>query len=335
MCLAVLIPKDSILSKEYAQNGFSNNREGAGFAYIEDGKVKIEKGFFDFEDFWKAFEAVQSKNSEAKLVHFRIATCGKVCAANCHPWKLNDSAALIHNGSFTEFQSDGERISDTGLFVERVLLPIFSKYKKPLPNKGLSWMMEKIILGQRVAVLYTTVNGMVGWMRFAPQLWTTVITPGGGPIYFSNDSFKNTSTSQFYLTYPESNPNKKRHTIYRVGKDRGKYHNKRRKHHKWRIKGEILALKPEEINKLTHDSGYKMKELEAQGKVEKCWDDEIQQEFILVGLPICGDCGQKHEITAPCNKQSVNYKRFWMNKPREVYSRDDFDYASDMSKSLK
>src|SRR5437660_7803104 len=164
MCLAILLPHDAKLSKEHASAGFSRNREGAGFAYIHKNKVIVEKGFFDFDEFWQRFNEIQQKNTKPKLVHFRIATCGKVNEQNCHPWKLNDSAALIHNGTFDEFKDEPERISDTGLFVEKRLLPIFSKYKYPLPNKGLSWMLEKVISNQKVAIIYQPPLGKTaGW----------------------------------------------------------------------------------------------------------------------------------------------------------------------------
>ena len=100
MCLAILVPKNKKLPKEHAEAGFSRNRDGAGFAFCQDGKVEIQKGFFEFDKFWDAFDTVQQNNDGPFLVHFRIATCGPANEFNCHPWAVDEKHAFIHNAFF-------------------------------------------------------------------------------------------------------------------------------------------------------------------------------------------------------------------------------------------
>ena len=46
MCIIAIKPKDIDLpSKEYLENCFINNDDGAGFMYTENNKVKIYKGY--------------------------------------------------------------------------------------------------------------------------------------------------------------------------------------------------------------------------------------------------------------------------------------------------
>src|SRR6266545_3554785 len=55
-CVAIYKPKGVQIAKKYLSNSFENNKDGAGFAYAKDGKITINKGYFSFEEFWKAFK---------------------------------------------------------------------------------------------------------------------------------------------------------------------------------------------------------------------------------------------------------------------------------------
>lgn len=98
MCLAIYKPEKVRLIRADLKRAFDANSDGAGFAYYDNSqqRVIIEKGFFSFNEFWRAFQEVQRDNLKA-IVHFRFATHGSVDTDNCHPYELNDGA-LIHNG---------------------------------------------------------------------------------------------------------------------------------------------------------------------------------------------------------------------------------------------
>jgi hypothetical protein len=119
MCVAIVSKPGAKLSDAVLQACFENNRDGAGFAYVnESGKVAVEKGFFDFGEFLAAFRPVEErvKPTGPMLVHFRISTGGGRTKENCHPY-LFKHGALIHNGFF--FPAVGEE-SDTRMLTRVV-----------------------------------------------------------------------------------------------------------------------------------------------------------------------------------------------------------------------
>lgn len=119
MCLAIFKPENKVCPKNHLKNGFAGNDDGAGFAIAKGGKIEIYKGFFTFEEFWKAFKPFQNFPA---IIHFRYATHGSVGAGNCHPFPVGKNSAMIHNG-ILNIQSD-ETNSDTANFANLVLNPI-------------------------------------------------------------------------------------------------------------------------------------------------------------------------------------------------------------------
>lgn len=149
MCIAIYKPENVILSKTVLKNCFENNPDGAGFAYPDDeGKsIQIQNGFFGFRKFWQNYRRLQNK---PMLIHFRIATSGKVDTVNCHPWRIDARHAMIHNGSIRH-KLDGvtDDISDTGVFVKDILAPTFEipelKGKKFWASGAFKWLMQESI----------------------------------------------------------------------------------------------------------------------------------------------------------------------------------------------
>jgi predicted glutamine amidotransferase len=113
MCLAVAVRKNSVrnIKREDMLEAFDTNNDGAGFAWHTGGKVKFQKGFFKFEEFWEAFDRVRNENPEAPfLIHFRMRTHGARSPENTHPFKFK-GGVMIHNGWFSGLGDDKE--SDT------------------------------------------------------------------------------------------------------------------------------------------------------------------------------------------------------------------------------
>ena len=54
MCIAILKPKNKYLDKKILQTCSDNNKDGCGFAYINNGKIYIKK-YLLFEDFFLKF----------------------------------------------------------------------------------------------------------------------------------------------------------------------------------------------------------------------------------------------------------------------------------------
>ena len=97
------------------------NKDGAGYAFTADGNVRIRRAV-DWKDIEKQFEADFATYGKAShfLVHFRIKTHGLVDKANCHPFRMADGGALIHNGIIA-IPNIPESKSDTRWFVERIV----------------------------------------------------------------------------------------------------------------------------------------------------------------------------------------------------------------------
>lgn len=107
------------------------NRDGIGVAWTHDSMVKIKKDFNDVDAF-KSFMAKTLTKQHAALIHFRIATAGKVDEGNRHPFPLTrrnkrlralesvTDIAVAHNGTFTDLKGH-KKYSDTMLFIKNVL----------------------------------------------------------------------------------------------------------------------------------------------------------------------------------------------------------------------
>jgi predicted glutamine amidotransferase len=119
MCVAILKTPAGVLSDAVLRACFENNQDGAGFAFVDaDGKLIVNKGYFQFQQFLDAYRPVEEKVHELgpMLVHFRISTGGTKTEDNCHPF-LFKHGALIHNGHF--FSAIDNR-SDTHLLVDKI-----------------------------------------------------------------------------------------------------------------------------------------------------------------------------------------------------------------------
>jgi hypothetical protein len=308
MCLACVIPKGKKLPIEYAREGFSRNSHGGGFAYIKDGRVEIKKGFFTFEDFWENFNAIQCNLEGPFLVHFRIATHGKISPFNCHPWRIDDKHALVHNGTFYAFNSAYNIFSDTALFVEQVIKPIFNNNPSVQFNEGFRWTLQKCI-GHWNKIAILSADGEF-----------TVFNPGDwriqGDIWYSNFSYR------VPLPPIHHNPNSKslanigwgsrndRTADYHFGKKKYRRGEPKRKNPSYRFKGQYKILTPQEINRLTHEKKKKIKELVGEGLLEKVYDyAEINNSLNI-------------------DRKAPDYKDFWLNQApnTEVENRDSLGF---------
>lgn len=120
MCLAIFKSAAGTLTDAQLKNGWENNDDGGGFAYVENGKVVVSKGHMKWEAFLAAYKKAQETHGGSPfLVHFRIRSMGGLSEDNTHPFPI-DSGALIHNGTLDGTTAKyGEGPSDTSLFAYR------------------------------------------------------------------------------------------------------------------------------------------------------------------------------------------------------------------------
>ncbi len=153
MCQLIAKAEGKILSEAVLKACWEKNPDGAGFCWSDGNHLHLEKGFMNFEAFYEAYKLHGSKMA---LIHFRVATHGKKCPANTHPFEVAPDCVVGHNGvlrSFIPLKSD-ER-SDTRYFAETFAAPFFKALMEweCLKDKTdylgfvpvVAWMMEPLI----------------------------------------------------------------------------------------------------------------------------------------------------------------------------------------------
>lgn len=119
--ISISFDQNCPILKKYLVNGYSSNSDGAGFAYLENGIIKVKKGFFTFNEFYSEYKKI-SKNIH--LVNFREEKQGGKTVENTGPFLLTDKLAVAHVGFFTQKEFDSDTKSDTRVFIEKILRPM-------------------------------------------------------------------------------------------------------------------------------------------------------------------------------------------------------------------
>jgi predicted glutamine amidotransferase len=163
MCIIAIKPKNIDLpNKEYLENCFINNDDGAGFMYTKNNKVYIYKGYMDFDSFYKSVLQKVKKSTPAVL-HFRTATHGSVSKENCHPFpvsnnvkklratKIKTDIGVAHNGVIP-IETEGD-LSDSMQFIKEYLS---NKDIRPLlKNRKILDIIEKAVSSSKIALLFS------------------------------------------------------------------------------------------------------------------------------------------------------------------------------------
>ena len=136
MCIIVAVPKDVELpSAETLKRCFRSNPDGAGFMWADGKRVRIRKGFMTWEDFEQALNDEVIPMGSAVVMHFRIATHGKVQPSCCHPFPVSERKedlqatrtesrwGVAHNGVI-QGRTTGTDWSDSMDFVAGVMAPL-------------------------------------------------------------------------------------------------------------------------------------------------------------------------------------------------------------------
>lgn len=122
MCLAVLAPPNTALSRERLSNGWDSNPDGGGYAFIDEvtGQIVVRK-HLTWQGFITGYAQDQRDNPRSPfIVHERFGTHGTKNLYNVHPFRVDDHTVVIHNGIINCVMTDKIR-SDTRTFVEDYL----------------------------------------------------------------------------------------------------------------------------------------------------------------------------------------------------------------------
>ena len=120
MCIIAVKPANKTITRRTLKNCFISNSDGAGIMWANENKLWIEKGFFGFRKFYKRFRELELTCPDSDFIlHFRIATSGGIRHETCHPFRVHNKLAFVHNGIFSNL---GEtKMSDTQVFNRDIL----------------------------------------------------------------------------------------------------------------------------------------------------------------------------------------------------------------------
>jgi len=181
MCIIIYKPAGIALFPEVIKNSFENNKDGAGFAYVEDGKITVEKGFFTLKAFEDAYKPHEKKQA---LLHFRIKTHGDYSEENCHPFQITTNTIFAHNGIIYRMPYD-EHKSDTVLFNELVLQNLVRIYgKRILFDSVFRGILEGYTMNSKLVFLDN--SGKFAIVNEKDGEWNS-------NCWFSNTSYKRTT----------------------------------------------------------------------------------------------------------------------------------------------
>ncbi len=206
MCVIISKPSGVSLEADVYDECFVRNKDGAGIAYVKDGKIVIEKGFFTAE---ALIEAVKRNEGAEMIVHCRIATHGTVDKDNCHPffyeskWGQKEgeeprfSFAIAHNGVLHS-RSTKEK-SDTRCFVEDTISEMFDVDPWFLDRGyGIKMVEDFIGMGNKLVIMrYDSKNNET-------SVWIVNERAGTKDLgcWFSNHSYKRWKPVKETTTYP-------------------------------------------------------------------------------------------------------------------------------------
>lgn len=141
MCLLSFSHK-KITNHNWLLNSFISNKDGAGFAYAHQNKLVVQKGFFNFSYFLKAYSNIPE--DAPNIVHFRASSGGAINAQNTHPFSVSERVAFAHNGILS-FISHNQTFSDTFRFNESILKPIWGRNQLGLFTEAAKYLLEEVI----------------------------------------------------------------------------------------------------------------------------------------------------------------------------------------------
>lgn len=204
MCILICKEKNVELpSKKRLEICFENNSDGCGFMFTRNNKLIIEKGFMDFDNFYKRLMEVDKELNlyeQNVILHFRISTSGKICGNLTHGYvvtddynkmketyvELEEGIAMSHNGILPskyipskEIQNK-HNINDTMKFIHDVVYPLYKLDKYSVFKPFYQELLAKEIGTNKIAFL--NANGEM------TKIGNFILGDDG--VYYSNDTYQ-------------------------------------------------------------------------------------------------------------------------------------------------
>ena len=177
MCIAIFKAEKKRISKASLEMSFMNNPDGAGFAFANGGRVHIRKGYMTFADFWEVYS---HKQHLPCAIHFRLSTHGGVSKINCHPFRISEGVAMIHNGVIPDQKTDS-KTSDTRAFVRDIAQPAYQHSWKFLYSQYGQKLLSSIIGKSKLVFLNRRGRAVI--INEKKGHWSK-------GVWYSNDTYK-------------------------------------------------------------------------------------------------------------------------------------------------
>ena len=169
MCIIIAKDKHGRLPKEEElKRSFEYNSDGAGFMYVKNGKVVIDKGYMTYDSFIKHYKTLLEEfhnfKNKSLVIHCRIGTSGKNIKENTHPFPISsdtrmlrakklslEDVGIVHNGIIKGYGT-ATGLNDTQEFISKYIYPIYSHFKDFYKNKDIMYGIE-VITGSKWVIL--------------------------------------------------------------------------------------------------------------------------------------------------------------------------------------
>lgn len=185
MCIAIFKPAKKHIEKKKLRRSFAANPDGAGFMYISSGSLIIDKGYFSFCSFYKAYRNAERLYPGSNFViHFRIGTSGKLNSNNCHPIRIKENLAYVHNGVLSSIHIPKDsKVSDTVLFAQQILSKLPMNWHKKNCYRSL---VETYAEANHSSFILMSEDSTVLIFNEAKGIWDN-------DIWYSNKTYQNTT----------------------------------------------------------------------------------------------------------------------------------------------
>lgn len=149
MCIIILNSKQK-LTKDVINTSWINNNDGAGLLYLDsNNKFQVYKTMNNKKEYYKRYSAARQESKHPIVLHFRIATHGKVNTKNIHPFKVNNNLYFAHNG-IIDIETNN-KVSDTIAFNEKILKNLHPNF---LNNKAIQELLSVYIGSSKLVFLH-------------------------------------------------------------------------------------------------------------------------------------------------------------------------------------
>lgn len=213
MCIIIAKNKDNrIPTLEELKESFTYNNDGAGFMYVKNGKVVIDKGYMSLDRFLERYKELCKEfnyfKGKSLVVHCRIGTSSGNTAKNTHPYpitykegelhktSIECDLGMAHNGIIHDYTPTwaNPTTNDTQEFILKYVYPIYEKWNDFYKNRYILESLEKIT------------NSKLAFLDSDDNLYLVGDFITDDNLKFSNGSYRTYTTYNYgYSSYGTNN----------------------------------------------------------------------------------------------------------------------------------